>query len=65
MNLKFDLKNYFSNNLQFNFGTNIIYYDFRPGKIFPLTEDSGINESTLNKKFALIYIISAVNATNF
>ena len=52
MNLKFDLKNYFSNNLQFNFGTNIIYYDFRPGKIFPLTEDSGINESTLNKKFA-------------
>ena len=45
MNLKFDLKNYFSNNLQFNFGTNIIYYDFRPGKIFPLTEDSGINES--------------------
>ena len=52
LNLKFDLKNYFSNNLQFNFGTNIIYYDFRPGKIFPLTEDSGINESTLNKKFA-------------
>ena len=52
LNLKFDLKNYFSNNLQFNCGTNIIYYDFRPGKIFPLTEDSGINESTLNKKFA-------------
>ena len=27
-NLKFDLKNYYSSKIQFNYGTNIIYYDF-------------------------------------
>jgi len=51
-NLKFDLKNYYSNEIQFNYGTNIIYYDFNPGKIMPLNDKSGINRSDLNKKFA-------------
>ena len=52
-NLKFDLKNYFSNDLQFNYGLNFIYYDFNPGTIGPLTADSGFNFSKLNKKFAM------------
>ncbi len=51
-NLKFDLKNYYSSKIQFNYGTNIIYYDFNPGKIMPLNDKSGINRSNLNKKFA-------------
>ena len=52
LNLKFDLKNYYSNKFQFNYGLNFIYYDFNPGTIGPLTADSGFNFSKLNKKFA-------------
>ena len=52
LNLKFDLKNYYSNEFQFNYGLNFIYYDFNPGIIGPLTADSGFNFSKLNKKFA-------------
>tara|TARA_Y100001954_G_scaffold75420_1_gene82725 strand:+ start:1123 stop:3477 length:2355 start_codon:yes stop_codon:yes gene_type:complete len=52
-NLKFDLKNYFSNKFQFNYGLNFIYFDFNPGSIGPLTDESGINFSQLNKKFAM------------
>ena len=50
LNLKFDIKNYFSNEFQFNYGLNIIYFDFNPGEISPLTTDSGINYSKLNSK---------------
>ena len=52
-NFKFDLKNYFSNKFQFNYGLNFIYFDFNPGSIGPLTDESGINFSQLNKKFAM------------
>ena len=52
-NFKFDLKNYFSNKFQFNYGLNLIYFDFNPGSIGPLTDESGINFSQLNKKFAM------------
>ena len=52
LNLKFDLKNYYSNIFQFNYGLNVIYYDFNPGTIGPLTPDSGFNFSRLNKKYA-------------
>ncbi len=52
LNLKFDLKNYYSYEFQFNYGLNFIYYDFNPGTIGPLTADSGFNFSKLNKKFA-------------
>ena len=52
LNFKFDLKNYYSNILQFNYGLNVIYYDFNPGTIGPLTPDSGFNFSRLNKKYA-------------
>ena len=53
LNLKFDIKNYFSNEFQFNYGLNIIYFDFNPGEISPLTPDSGINYSKLNSKYAV------------
>ena len=53
LNLKFDIKNYFSSELQFNYGLNIIYFDFNPGEISPLTPNSGINYSKLNSKYAV------------
>ena len=53
LNLKFDIKNYFSNEFQFNYGLNIIYFDFNPGEISPLTPNSGINYSKLNSKYAV------------
>ena len=40
LNLKFDIKNYFSSEFQFNYGLNIIYFDFNPGEISPLTPNS-------------------------
>ena len=53
LNLKFDIKNYFSNEFQFNYGLNIIYFDFNPGEISPLTPNSGINYSKLNSKYSV------------
>jgi len=53
LNLKFDIKNYYSNEFQFNYGLNIIYFDFNPGEISPLTPNSGINYSKLNSKYAV------------
>ena len=53
LNLKFDIKNYFSSEFQFNYGLNIIYFDFNPGEISPLTPNSGINYSKLNSKYAV------------
>ena len=52
LNIKFDLKNYFNENIQFNYGLNSIYYEFNPGEIKPI-ENSGINYKNLNKKYAL------------
>ena len=52
LNIKFDLKNYFNENIQFNYGLNLIYYEFNPGEIKPI-ENSGINYKNLNKKYAL------------
>ena len=52
LNIKYDLKNYFLENIQFNYGLNSIYYEFNPGKIKPIN-NSGINYKDLNKKYAL------------
>jgi hypothetical protein len=51
-NLKYDLKHYLSDKLQVNYGLNSIYYVFNPGKIIPNSEDSGIVEEQLIKKYA-------------
>lgn len=52
-NLKYDFKHYLSNNLKLNYGANAIYYDFNPGTIEPIDDDSSINFRQLDKKFAL------------
>ena len=52
MNVKFDLKNYFSNNIQFNYGINSIFYEFNPGEINPIN-NSGINFEKFARKYAL------------
>jgi len=51
-NLKYDFKQYLSNNIKLNYGANAIYYDFNPGTIEPSRSDSGINYRQLEKKFA-------------
>src|SRR5690554_1630404 len=51
-NFKYDFKHYLSNDLQLNYGTSLIYYDFNPGKITPIDENSGINTQQLDRKYA-------------
>lgn len=51
-NLKYDFKHYLSDKLQINYGVNNIYYSFNPGKIKPNSDDSGILEEQLIKKYA-------------
>lgn len=52
-NFKYDFKHYLSNNLQLNYGTNLIYYDFNPGTIKPNDASSGIIHKQLEKKYAI------------
>ncbi|MEM8926856.1 MAG: TonB-dependent receptor [Bacteroidota bacterium] len=51
-NLKYDLKHYLNDKLQINYGLNNVYYVFNPGNIKPNSEDSGIVEDQLTKKYA-------------
>ena len=51
-NIKYDLKQYFNDRLQINYGLNNTYYSFNPGKIEPNSDDSGIVEEQLIKKYA-------------
>lgn len=52
-NIKYDFKNYISDNFKLNYGLNAIYYDFNPGTLKPTGTDSGINYLQLEKKKAL------------
>ena len=52
-NIKYDFKNYISDNFKLNYGINAIYYDFNPGTLTPSDADSGINYDQLEKKHAL------------
>lgn len=51
-NFKYDLKHYLSDKTKLTFGLNSIYYDFNPGRIEPIDENSGINPDQLDKKYA-------------
>ncbi len=51
-NAKYDLKHYLNDRLQINYGIHNTYYVFNPGKIKPNSEESGITESQLTKKYA-------------
>ena len=52
-NIKYDFKNYISDNFKLNYGAHAIYYDFNPGTVTPSTEESGIIYKQLEKKKAL------------
>jgi hypothetical protein len=51
-NIKYDIKNYISDNFKLNYGLNAIYYDFNPGTIRPIDDKPGILFSQLEKKKA-------------
>ena len=51
-NFKYDFKYYANDRLKVNFGANSIYYDFNPGVIKPIDENSSINYRQLEKKYA-------------
>lgn len=51
-NIKYDLKQYVNDKFQVNYGLNNTYYSFNPGKIEPNSDDSGIVEEQLIKKYA-------------
>jgi hypothetical protein len=51
-NLKYDLKYYLNDKIKLDFGVNSIYYNFNPGTIIPINENSNINFRQLDKKNA-------------
>ena len=51
-NIKYDFKDFISDSFKLNYGVNAIYYEFNPGTIRPIDENSGINFAQLDKKFA-------------
>jgi hypothetical protein len=52
-NLKYDFGYFPSDKLKMNFGISSIYYDFSPGELKPASADANINESILDKKYAV------------
>ena len=52
-NLKYDLGYFHSDRLKFDFGLSSIYYDFNPGLLLPLNENSGIVRNELDAKFGI------------
>lgn len=53
LNLKYDFKHYFDNNLKLTYGLNAQYYDFNPGTVNPTSSTSQINKEQLARKYAL------------
>lgn len=51
--LKYDFKNYVSDNLSLSYGISAIQYHFNPGEISPSKEDSAVNEGKLEQKYAI------------
>ncbi len=59
LNLKYDFNHYINDNFQLEYGLQNTYYEFNPGEIKPIDEESGINYFKLINKYALenaIYI---------
>ena len=52
LNLKYDINDFKSDKLQINYGFNNIYYEFNPGTVKPLDQNSEILEEQLTKKYA-------------
>jgi hypothetical protein len=51
-NLKYDLRHYLSDKTKLQYGLNSIYYQFNPGTIEPIDENSSINFRRLDQKYA-------------
>jgi len=51
-NIKYDIKNYRNDKLQINYGFNNIYYQFNPGTVKPINQESDILDEQLIKKYA-------------
>ncbi len=61
LNIKYDFNHYINDDLQLKYGIQNTYYEFNPGEIKPINEDSGINYFKLTNKYALenaIYLSS-------
>ena len=52
-NLKYDFNYYLNNKTTVNFGLSAIDYVFNPGEIKPTADDSIINDTKLDKKYAV------------
>ena len=52
LNIKYDFNHYINDALQLNYGIQNTYYDFNPGEIEPIDDDSGINYFKLTNKYA-------------
>ena len=53
LNIKYDFNHYINDRLQLKYGIQNTYYEFNPGEIEPIDEDSGINYFKLINKYAL------------
>ncbi len=53
LNLKYDFNHYINEDFQLKYGLHNTYYEFNPGEIEPIDEDSGINYFKLSNKYAL------------
>lgn len=49
---KYDFNSYVNDRLQVNFGVSNIYYQFNPGKVEPINQESDVLEEQLIKKYA-------------
>ncbi|MCP9199714.1 TonB-dependent receptor [Gramella sp. GC03-9] len=59
MNVKYDFNHYVNDQFQLKYGIHNNYYEFNPGEINPINDDSGINYFKLTNKYAFenaIYI---------
>lgn len=67
LNLKYDFKNYISDDFRLSYGVSGIHYHFNPGEISPSKTGSPINTSKLDQKYALetaIYIEAEQSLNN-
>ena len=53
LNFKYDFDHYINNRLQLEYGLQNTYYEFNPGEIEPIDEESGINYAKLINKYAV------------
>ncbi|MFD1096569.1 TonB-dependent receptor [Salegentibacter chungangensis] len=53
LNLKYDFNHYLNDDLNLKYGLHNTYYEFNPGEIEPINEESGINYFKLTNKYAL------------